>query len=173
MHSSDRSGLMALRWLLISAVIVVLDQWTKSIATAALTLHQSIDVMPHLKWTLAHNYGVAFSILNDGEGWQRYGLSAFALIVATAFSVMLTRLPRADVGTKLAFSLVIGGAIGNVIDRIRFGYVVDFIDVYWNDSHWPAFNIADSAICVGAAVLLIWGWKHERHPTAAAVAAEK
>ncbi len=162
MHSSDRSGVSALRWLILSAIVVALDQWTKAIATASLRLHESIDVLPSLQWTLAHNYGVAFSILNDGEGMQRYALSAFALIVSAAFIWTLTRLPRADHATKLAFSLVIGGALGNVIDRIRFGYVVDFIDVYWKDSHWPAFNIADSSIFVGAVVLLIWGWKHER-----------
>jgi len=169
-HSSERSGVHALRWLALSAAVVVLDQWTKSIATAALILHQPVEVFPGLQWTLAHNYGVAFSILNDGEGWQRYGLSAFAVIVASAFTYMLTRLPRADVATKLAFGFVIGGAIGNVIDRIRFGYVVDFIEVYWKNSYWPAFNVADSSIFVGAAVLLIWGWKHERHraPTIAA-----
>lgn len=168
MHSSDRSGAMALSWLIVSTVVIALDQWTKAIATASLQLHQSIEVFTGLKWTLAHNYGVAFSIFNDGEGWQRYGLSAFALIVASGFTFMMTRLPRADVATKLAFSLVIGGALGNVIDRIRFGYVVDFIDVYWKNSHWPAFNIADSAIVCGAIVLLIWGWKHERHTAVAA-----
>jgi signal peptidase II len=169
-HTYERSGVSALRWLILSAVVVILDQWTKAIATASLQLHESIDAMPGLQWTLAHNYGVAFSIFNDGEGWQRYGLSAFALIVASGFTWTLTRLPRADLATKLAFSLVIGGALGNVIDRIRFGYVVDFIDVYWKNSHWPAFNIADSSIFIGAVVLLIWGWKHERHPEAAAAA---
>lgn len=170
MHTYERSGVSALRWLILSAIVVALDQWTKAIATASLQLHQSIDAMPGLQWTLAHNYGVAFSILNDGEGWQRYGLSAFALIVASGFTWTLTRLPRTDLATKLAFSMVIGGALGNVIDRIRFGYVVDFIDVYWKNSHWPAFNIADSSIFIGAVVLLIWGWKHERHPEAAAAA---
>jgi signal peptidase II len=166
--TSNASGWSGLRWLILSAIIVALDQWTKAIATASLKLHESIDVLPSLQWTLAHNYGVAFSILNDGESWQRYGLSAFALIVSAAFIWTLTRLPRADRATKLAFSLVIGGALGNVIDRIRFGYVVDFIDVYWKDSHWPAFNIADSSIFVGAVVLLIWGWKHERRDEPAA-----
>lgn len=161
MNTSDHSGLAALRWLILSAVIIILDQWTKAMATAALFLHQSIDVFPGLKWTLAHNYGVAFSMFNDGQGWQRYGLSAFAIVVTSVFIVMLTRLPSADRATKFAFALVIGGAIGNVIDRFRFGYVVDFIDVYWGSSHWPAFNIADSAICVGAGVLLLWGWKHK------------
>ena len=163
MPTFDHSGARALRWLVVSAIIIVLDQWTKALATSALQLHQSVDVLPHLQWTLAHNQGVAFSMLNDGADWQRYGLSAFALIVVSGFCWAITRLPRGDVATKLAFSLVIGGALGNVIDRIRFGYVVDFIDVTLaNDYHFPAFNIADSSICVGAAVLLFWGWKHER-----------
>jgi signal peptidase II len=166
--TSDRSGISALRWLILSVIVIALDQWTKAIATASMQLRETIEVLPGLQWTLAHNPGVAFSMLSDGESWQRYGLSAFALIVSAAFIWTLTRLPRADHATKLAFSLVIGGALGNVIDRIRFGYVVDFIDVYWKDSHWPAFNIADSSIFVGAVVLLIWGWKHERHAETAA-----
>lgn len=169
MSTSDRTGLAGLRWLLLSLAIVVLDQWTKSIATASLQLHQSVDVFTGLKWTLAHNYGVAFSLFNDGDGWQRFVLSGFAIVVACGFVFMLTRQPRADKATKLAFALVIGGAFGNVIDRIRFGYVVDFIDVYWRDSHWPAFNIADSSICIAAVVLLLWGWKHERAASVAAV----
>lgn len=173
MHQYDRSGVSALRWLILSAIVIALDQWTKAIATASMQLHQSIDVLPGLKWTLAHNPGVAFSMLSDGESWQRYGLSAFALIVASGFTWTLTRLPRTDFATKLAFSMVIGGALGNVTDRIRFGYVVDFIDVYWKNSHWPAFNIADSSIFIGAVVLLIWGWKHERPPAQATAPAKK
>jgi len=160
--TSDRSGMPALRWLLLSVLVVVLDQWTKSLASAALTMHQSLPLFDGLQWTLAHNYGVAFSIFNDGEGWQRYGLSAFALTVASMFAWMLTRQPQQDRLSKLAFALVIGGAIGNALDRLRLGYVVDFIDVYWGQSHWPAFNIADSSICVGAVTLLIAGWHSGR-----------
>lgn len=167
MSASDRSGTKALRWLLLSVLVVVLDQWTKSLATAALTMQQSIPVFSGLQWSLAHNYGVAFSILNDGEGWQRYGLSAFALIVASVFAWMLTRQPQHDRLSKLAFALVVGGAVGNALDRLRLGYVVDFIDVYWNTAHWPAFNIADSSICLGAVTLLAAGWTSGRGPSVA------
>ncbi len=171
--ASDRSGAQALRWLILSAVIVGLDQWTKAIALAALQEGQSIAVFSHLNWTLRFNPGVAFSIFDDGHAWQRHALSAFALIISAVFTVMLTRLPQIDRATKLAFALVIGGAIGNVIDRIRFGHVVDFVDVrLWNQTHWPAFNIADSSICVGAFVLLVWGWKSEPRSAPAAVAKE-
>ena len=148
--SHERAGA---RWLLLSLAIVVADQLTKAFATAELVLHQPVPVIDGLfNWTLAHNYGVAFSIFNDGPGWQRYGLSAFALAVSTAFTVWLLRLPRHERWSAVGLALVVGGAVGNVIDRLRLGYVVDFVEWYWRDWHWPAFNLADSAICVGAAV---------------------
>jgi signal peptidase II len=159
---SERNGIGGLRWLGLSAIIIVLDQWTKHIATAALQLHDSISVLPGLNWTLAHNYGVAFSILNNGPGVQRWGLSIFALLVACGFTWYLTRVSKQDRYESIAFALVIGGAVGNVMDRLRLGYVVDFIDVYWRTHHWPAFNIADSAICVGAGLILIFGWRHPK-----------
>jgi len=163
---SGRIGIKALRWLLLSALVIALDQWSKAWASAALGASGSIAVFPGLRWTLAHNPGVAFSMLSDGADWQRALLSVFALSVASVFAWLLTRTGAHERATRLAFALVIGGAIGNVIDRLRLGYVVDFIDVYWNRSHWPAFNIADSAICIGAVVLLFWGWRQGRieHP---------
>lgn len=159
MTTSERAGYKAWRWLLLSASVVALDQWSKAWASVALADTGSIAVFPGLRWTLAHNPGVAFSLLSDGADWQRALLSVFAISVASAFAWLLTRTAPHERGTRLAFALVIGGAIGNVIDRLRLGYVVDFIDVYWNRSHWPAFNIADSSICIGAAVLLLWGWR--------------
>jgi len=158
---------VGLRWLLLSLVIVVADQLTKAMATAELVLHKPVAVVPGLfNWTLAHNYGVAFSIFNDGPGWQRYGLSAFALAVSAVFTVWLLRLPRHERWSAAGLALVVGGAVGNVIDRLRLGYVVDFIEVYWRDWHWPAFNLADSAICVGAAVLVIASLRGERRQAA-------
>jgi signal peptidase II len=159
----ERAGAM---WLLLSLAIVIADQLTKALATAELVLHQPVPVFSFFNWTLAHNYGVAFSIFNDGPGWQRYGLSAFALLVSTVFTVWLLRLPRHERWSAAGLALVVGGAIGNVIDRLRLGYVVDFIEVYWNTWHWPAFNIADSAICVGAAVLVIASLRGERREAA-------
>ena len=162
MTTSERAGLSALRWLLLSALVVVLDQWSKALASAALGDGGSIAVVPGLRWTLAHNPGVAFSLLSDGADWQRALLTVFALSMATVFAWLLTRTRLPERATRLAFALVIGGAIGNAIDRLRLGYVVDFIDVYWNRSHWPAFNIADSSICIGALILLVFGWHQDR-----------
>lgn len=163
-NSHERAGA---RWLLLSLAIVVADQLTKAFATAELVLHQPVAVIEGLfNWTLAHNYGVAFSIFNDGPGWQRYGLSAFALAVSTAFTVWLLRLPRHERWSAAGLALVVGGAVGNVIDRLRLGYVVDFVEWYWRDWHWPAFNLADSAICVGAAVLVIASLRGERREAA-------
>ena len=160
----ERAGI---RWLLLSLAIVVADQLTKVLATTELVLHQPVPVVPGLfNWTLAHNYGVAFSIFNDGPGWQRYGLSAFALAVSIAFTVWLLRLPRHERWSAAGLALVIGGAVGNVIDRLRLGYVVDFVEWYWRDWHWPAFNLADSAICVGAAVLVIASLRGEKREIA-------
>lgn len=152
------------RWLAVSAGVIALDQWTKSIASASLTLQEPIAVAPGFNWTLAHNLGVAFSMFNDGSGWQRYGLSGFALAVSVLLVLWLLRLARDEWLSALGLALVIGGAVGNVIDRVRLGYVVDFIEVYAGTYYWPAFNVADSAICVGAGLLLVAGFRHERKP---------
>lgn len=148
----------ALRWLLLSVVILIADQVTKHIVLANLGLHETIEVFAGwLNWTLAYNEGAAFSFLADAGGWQRWFFTALAIVISAVMIVWLSRTARSDWRTALPLSLVIGGAIGNVIDRIRFGHVVDFIDVYYGASHWPAFNIADSAICVGAVLLIIFG----------------
>lgn len=138
-------------WLVLSAVVLALDAWTKEIALAHLVLHESVPVIDGLlNWTRTHNYGAAFSFLSDASGWQRWFFSALAVGVSGMLAFWLTRTPRHDWRQALPYALVIGGAIGNLIDRLRHGYVIDFIDVYWNTAHWPAFNIADSAIVGGA-----------------------
>ena len=151
-----------LRWLGASLSIVVLDQWTKSIATANLHLNEAVPVWPGFNWTLAHNLGVAFSLLNDGHVWQRWGLSSFALLVSLFLVRWLVKLEARERLTGLALALVIGGALGNVIDRVRLGYVVDFVELYVGSYYWPAFNVADSSICVGAALLLLASWREGR-----------
>jgi signal peptidase II len=149
-----------LRWLSLSALVVVLDQWTKWIAVAHLSYGERIPVIAgYFDWTMAHNTGVAFSMFADGAAWQRWGLSGFAVVVSIGFAIALARLQRHERWSALAFALVIGGAVGNVIDRTRLGHVIDFILWYWRDYHWPAFNIADSAIVCGAAVLILFGWR--------------
>ncbi|MCF6323036.1 MAG: signal peptidase II [Gammaproteobacteria bacterium] len=144
-----------LKWLWLSVVVVVLDQVTKYMVTDSLQLYQSIPILPSLNLVLAHNSGAAFSFLSDAGGWQRWFFSVIAIVVSIVIVVWITRLKQNELRLAVALSLVLGGAIGNVWDRIAHGYVVDFIDVYYGEWHWPAFNVADSAICIGAALLII------------------
>ncbi len=145
----------ALPWLALSALVVVLDQAAKAWALAALEFQRPVEVIPGWAWwTLTHNHGAAFSFLADAGGWQRWFFSTLAVVISLVMVGWLTRIRRGDWREALAPALVIGGAIGNLIDRVRFGYVIDFIDVlYWPGKHWPAFNLADSAIVLGAILL--------------------
>ena len=155
-HSLFRNK-MAFAWLLMSTLIVVLDLWTKGIATESLTLYRPVELTSWLNMTLAHNYGAAFSFLSDAGGWQRWLFTGLASVITVVLIIWLVRLPTEDKLTSAALGLVIGGAIGNLIDRINNGYVIDFIDVYYRNWHWPAFNLADSAITGGVILLLIDG----------------
>lgn len=160
MAPSDRAGLAGLRWLLLSLVVLAADQASKLYFLATVPEFTRVPVLPgFFDWTLTYNEGVAFSLFGDGEDLQRFLLSAFAVAVSTGFAVWLTRLPRADRWSAVALALVIGGAIGNVVDRVRLGHVVDFILLYWREWHWPAFNVADSCIVVGAIVLVLAGFR--------------
>ncbi len=153
-----------LKWLWVTGVVVILDQITKQISVAKLVLCeyfpcQSIEVMPMFDFTLMYNRGAAFSFLNDAGGWQRWAFSAIAIIVSGFIFMWIRKLSAAEKWIAIALALILGGALGNVIDRLIFGYVIDFIHVYieWGGSkhYWPAFNIADSAISIGAAMLII------------------
>ena len=146
-----------LKWLWLSLVVVVLDQLTKYWAGSALPLYAPVAVMPSLNLTLTRNTGAAFSLLNDAGGWQRWLFVGLALLVSAAIIVWLRRLRPGQGWQACALALVAGGAVGNVIDRLVHGYVIDFIDVYYRHWHWPAFNLADSAITVGAVMLMIEG----------------
>jgi signal peptidase II len=151
-------------WLGLSALLVVLDQWTKHLATQTLTLYRPVEVTSWLNVTLAHNEGAAFSFLAGAGGWQRWFFSVVAIIISAILMLWLWRLPNRSRLLPVAISLVLGGAIGNLIDRIRFGYVVDFIDVHYAGWHWPAFNVADSVIVIGVILLLIEGFIPRRGP---------
>ena len=159
-------------WIILAAVVAVADQITKQIAVRTLEYGVPVRVSPNLDFTLAHNTGAAFSFLSSASGWQRWFFVILALGVSTAIVLWLRRLPPAERWLGIALSLVLGGAVGNVIDRVIYGYVIDFIDVYYQASsclplfssvkidnvlscHWPAFNIADSAISIGAVMLLV------------------
>ncbi|WOE30820.1 MULTISPECIES: signal peptidase II [unclassified Acinetobacter] len=142
-------------WVGLAIVAIILDQWTKWIAVTHLHYAVSVPVLPCLNWTLLYNYGAAFSFLSDAGGWQRYFFTTLAGLVSVVFVFWLMRMPKNLKVLPSAIALILGGAVGNLIDRISLGYVVDFIHVYYNNSHFPAFNLADSAITLGVILLLI------------------
>jgi len=140
-------------WYALATVVVALDQWTKALALRLLEYAEPVVVSGFFNLTLLYNKGAAFSLLSDAGGWQHWLFSGIALVVAVLISVWLYRLPARARLEPLALALVLGGAIGNLIDRLRFGHVVDFIQLHYRELYWPAFNIADSAITVGAVLL--------------------
>ena len=142
-------------WLGLTAIVILLDWYSKQLASDALELYRPQEVFSWLNITLAHNYGAAFSFLSDAGGWQRWFFIVLASGVSLVLLVWLLRLPRKEWLTALGLSLILGGAIGNLVDRIQLGYVVDFIDVYYKNWHYPAFNVADSAITCGVILLLL------------------
>ncbi len=143
-----------LLWLALAALVIVFDWYSKQWASESLVLYRSQALTPWLNLTLAHNYGAAFSILSDAGGWQRWLFTILAGVVTLVLLVWLFALKQGEWRTGLALGLIIGGAAGNLSDRVRLGYVVDFIDVYYRTYHWPAFNVADSAITGGIILLL-------------------
>ncbi|WP_417350121.1 signal peptidase II [Ferrimonas sp.] len=144
-----------LRWIWVALVALVLDQATKLAVMDSFQLYESVALIPSLNLTYVHNTGAAFSFLADAGGWQRWAFAGFALVVTTVLLVLMRRQESCQWRLNLSYALIIGGAIGNVIDRVAYGYVVDFIDFYVGSWHWPAFNIADSAICVGAVLMIL------------------
>ncbi len=151
----------------IALAIIVIDQITKWVANTSLTLHEQNPVMPFFNWTLMYNYGAAFSFLSNAGGWQRWFFTIVAAIISIVLAVWIVRLKAHEKWLGLALSLILGGAIGNLIDRLIFGYVIDFIQWYYDRFYWPAFNIADAAICVGTVILLATSFKNEPDDAAA------
>ena len=148
----------ALSWLALSLVVIGLDQWSKHWVLTSLPEYTAVPVMDGFwNWYRTYNYGAAFSFLSDAGGWQKWLFTALAFVICGVLAYWLARTPRRDWKTALPFALVIGGAIGNVIDRMMHGKVIDFIQWYWRDYHWPAFNIADSAIVAGAIGIALFG----------------
>ena len=151
--SARRGG--ALRWLWCSLAVVIADQSTKLAAVGLLDRASAVELLPVLDLVLVYNPGAAFSILSTAGGWQRWLFIGLALAICGFIVHWLRDLPRGARRLPLALSLILGGAAGNVVDRVRIGAVVDFIDFHVGDWHWPAFNVADSAICIGAALLVL------------------
>jgi signal peptidase II len=143
-------------WLLLSAFVILADQLSKAYIAGHYLEFEFTRVLPVLDITCMHNVGAAFSFLASASGWQRWLFIGLAVVVSVGITVWLIRLPRSTHPVLAAgLALVLGGAVGNVIDRIRLGYVVDFIHFHWERAYFPAFNVADSAITVGAACLLL------------------
>jgi signal peptidase II len=146
----------AASWLLLSAFVVLADQLSKAYIARHFLEFEFTRILAVLDITRMHNVGAAFSFLASASGWQRWVFIGLAVVVSIGITIWLFKLPR-DVHALLAagLALVLGGALGNVIDRIRLGYVIDFIHFHWDRAYFPAFNVADSAITVGAACLLL------------------
>lgn len=157
-----------MKWLWVSGVVLLLDQCTKLLAEAMLAMHESVALLPGLALRKAYNSGAAFSFLSDASGWQRWFFVLLAVVVILILVAWLRRLPSDQVRTAWSLSLILGGAAGNLVDRVIYGHVIDFIDVYYGSWHWPTFNIADSAITVGAGLLLLDAFTGSREKQSAA-----
>jgi signal peptidase II len=164
--TGNMRDVIMLKWLWLSLLAVILDQGSKLAIAGSMKLYQSIQVMPFFKLTYVHNTGAAFSFLSEAGGWQRWFFAGLALVISMVIAVWLTRLQKHETLLAVALALVLGGAVGNLIDRLAYGYVIDFLDVYYESWHWPAFNIADSAITLGVILMLVesFGLGHAKEP---------
>ena len=152
--ASMRNGWNSLGWYGLAVLVVVLDQYTKVLAESALEYGRPVEVFSWFNLTLQYNTGAAFSFLSDAGGWQRYFFSGVAIIISAGLVVWLYVMPRGQWLLALALGLILGGALGNLWDRLVLGHVVDFISVHYGGRFFPAFNIADAAISVGAAFMV-------------------
>lgn len=144
-----------LPWFVFSILVIVLDQASKYWALNTLIPYQPEAVVPMVNFTLAYNTGAAFSFLSGTGDWHRWFFTGFSTLMSCALVVWIIRVPAVARLQLMAISLILAGAVGNLIDRILLGHVIDFVDVYYTHYHWPVFNLADSAICLGALLLLI------------------
>ena len=148
----------ALVWLLLSLAVIVLDQWSKAWVLSSLPEYTAVPVIEGFwNWYRTYNTGAAFSFLADAGGWQTVFFTTLAFAISGLLGWWLWRTPRGDWRQALPYALVIGGALGNVIDRLIHGHVIDFIQWHWRGHYWPAFNIADAAIVGGAIGIAVFG----------------
>ncbi|UKA09775.1 signal peptidase II [Photobacterium damselae subsp. damselae] len=161
MPSLKQSGI---RWLWLAILVFIIDIGSKLVVMNTMDYGwpNRIEVLPFFNLLYVHNYGAAFSFLSDAGGWQRWLFTAIALGVCGLLLFWMRRTPASNKIANSAYALIIGGALGNLFDRMYHGFVVDFLDVYWGNYHWPAFNIADSAICLGAALIIIDGLVNDK-----------
>lgn len=147
----------------LAVFVLLLDQLSKYWAMMHLSPYESQPVFPMFSWTLAFNSGSAFSFLAESGAWHLWFFAGFSALISLGLVIWIARLKEALFCQMLALALILGGAIGNLIDRIRIGYVIDFIDLYYKTHHWPVFNLADSAICIGGAWLAIEWMREPSH----------
>ncbi len=154
-----------LRWLWLAALVLILDVISKQWVMSRFTLHETLPMIPSVNLTYAQNPGAAFSFLADKSGWQRWFFAGIAVVITLTLLVFMYRSSARNHLTNCAYALIIGGALGNLFDRIMYAVVIDFIDFYVNDWHWPTFNLADTAICIGAALIAMEGFIHPETAT--------
>ncbi|NOI64785.1 signal peptidase II [Vibrio sp. 99-8-1] len=156
--SLQQSGV---RWLWLATLVFIADIGIKYLVMNRMGFgwDNRIEILPFFNFLYVHNYGAAFSFLSEQGGWQRWFFSAIAFIVCGMLVYWMSKLPAKEKWNNIAYALIIGGAIGNVYDRLVHGFVVDYLDFFWGNYHWPAFNLADSAICIGAAMIILDGFR--------------
>ncbi|GGI91046.1 signal peptidase II [Legionella impletisoli] len=147
-------------WFLVSVLVIIFDQLSKYWATTHLSPYEPHSFFPMINFTLAYNTGAAFSFLSGAGSWHQWFFFSFSLVMSLVLIIWIIRTSSSAHLLLLALSLILGGALGNLVDRFTLGHVIDFIDVYYKSYHWPVFNLADSAICLGAVILLIDLVKH-------------
>ncbi len=155
---AQKSGLV---WLWLSLLLLAIDFASKTLVVNTMAYSESINLLPVFSITYVHNYGAAYSFLSDAGGWQRWLFTGIAIAVCGLVTWWLKETTRQQVMLPVAFCLIIGGALGNVFDRLLHGFVIDFLVLYYQDWYWPAFNVADSAICLGAFLLVIDMFKNK------------
>lgn len=151
------------RWLWLALLLAVIDVAVKLVVMNSMGYGWAnrIEVLPFFNLLYVHNLGAAFSFLSDQPGWQRWFFTGIAVVVVSFLISMMRKLPKAEKWNNIAYAMVIGGAVGNVFDRLMHGYVIDFLDFYIGDSHWPAFNLADTFICIGAVMIVLDGFRNK------------
>lgn len=142
-------------WIFLSIICFVVDQATKLLVTNTFEYREVLEILPVFNLTLAHNYGAAFSMLANAGGWQRWLFTGLAFVASVIILGWLRRTPKGLRTFCISLTLILGGALGNLYDRVTYGYVIDFLDFHWSGAHFPAFNVADAAITLGA-VLMLW-----------------
>ncbi|MEW6991038.1 signal peptidase II [Colwelliaceae bacterium 6441] len=166
MYQESEMGVLAnnssLRWLWVTVVFLLLDQVSKQWVAGSMELGQSFNILPFFNITYAQNHGAAFSFLADQGGWQRWFFTSIAAVASIVFLVWLKRTPSNQPILAASLACMLSGALGNLIDRSLFGYVIDFLDFYVSGYHWPTFNVADSIIFIGAALMIIDSFKQEK-----------